>query len=84
MRIASFEHEGRRRHGLLDGDRFLDAASRIGESNADLRATIAASALDNCTGKNLSSHGFLRSRAADCDTVTITTTLGFDSRGERE
>lgn len=46
MRLVSFEHEGRASYGLVCDGGIVDAGLRLGERYADLKAVIAAEALD--------------------------------------
>jgi 2-keto-4-pentenoate hydratase/2-oxohepta-3-ene-1,7-dioic acid hydratase in catechol pathway len=46
MRLVSFEHEGRASYGLVCDGGIVDAGLRLGERYADLKAVIAAGALD--------------------------------------
>ena len=46
MRLVSFEHEGRASYGLVCDGGIVDAGLRLGERYPDLKALIAAEALD--------------------------------------
>ncbi len=60
MRVASFERAARRSYGLLDGDRVLDAGSQLLQRYSDLRAVIAAGALDELRDSEMGSTPALR------------------------
>jgi 2-keto-4-pentenoate hydratase/2-oxohepta-3-ene-1,7-dioic acid hydratase in catechol pathway len=46
MKVMSFERNGTRSYGLLDGDRVTDVGSRLASRHRDLRSVLAAGALN--------------------------------------